>query len=109
WVLAAAALASMIGSGYALSRRLEAYNRAHPRPIFVFRQIQKRQFEYAGHPVTIEDRVNDAGEGQVVVAYAGDELAIPVQAPSEHELPGLQRHRDWLAVLAMAEKTGHDA
>lgn len=99
----------MLASGYALAQRLRAYNVQHPRPLYVFKPIQKREFEYAGRHVRIEDHLDEAGRGEVLITYAGDTLSLPVQVPAEHDLPGLQRHRDWLAVLAMADKAGLEA
>jgi len=106
WVVFVLALVALLGSSWMLALRIRAYNTANPRPLFAFREIQSREFTFDGRVVRITDDLDDAGRGDVIVTYADDELRLPVQIPSPYDLPGLQRHRDWLRVIAFAEQTG---
>ena len=104
--LAALATAALLVSAWQLARRIEAWNADNGRQIFYFFPVETTTFEFAGRPIEVSDELNDAGEGDVIVTYAGDTLRIPVAIPNELPLPGLSRHAGWLRfhVFAPAKK-----
>jgi len=89
-----------------LAQRIGAYNAAHPRTHPYFKSIDATEFRYAGRPVVISERVDDQGNGSVIVRYGDDVAAIEIGVPNPHPLPGLARHMDWLRVLLVAEPEG---
>ncbi|GJM19090.1 MAG: hypothetical protein DHS20C14_13030 [Phycisphaeraceae bacterium] len=106
WTLAVVSFVLLLVSGYTLAQRMGAYNQAHPRPLWVFKRVERREFTFADRTVTLTDNLDASGAGTVTLTYADATLELPVQVPSEHDLPGLSRHRNWLAVLAFADATG---
>lgn len=106
WSLFLLSVVTLIGSSWMLARRIRAFNEANPRPLFAFHEIGSRRFEFSGRPVELTDELDDEGRGDVIVTYGDGQLRLPVQVPSPYPLPGLERHRDWLHVVAFAEQTG---
>jgi hypothetical protein len=105
--MAAAAVASLVLlvlSVLAMARRVDDYYRETDHRLYVFNRVDERQFSYAGRPVTITDQRTASGEEGVVVRY-GDE-SLPLRAtiePGSAQLPGLERHNDWMQILRFAE------
>ncbi len=106
WSLTILSLIALLASGYVLAQRIEAYNAANPRPLYVFQRVEKREFRFNDRVVTLTDELDEEGNGTVALTYGDASLDLPVQIPSPHPLPGLSRHRNWLAVLAFADATG---
>lgn len=106
WLGALVSLVVLVVSGYALAHRIADYNKALERRIYYFIEGDKPEFTFNAKPVAITDELDDTGEGDVIVNYDGDELRLPVQVPSEHPFPGLQRHADWLRIQLFADGTG---
>ncbi len=106
WSLTVISLITLLASGYALSQRIEAYNTENPRPLYVFQRVEKREFRFNDRVVTLNDDIDAEGNGTVTLNYDAAALELPIQIPSPHPLPGLTRHRNWLAVLAFADATG---
>ncbi|MEQ8850567.1 MAG: hypothetical protein RIB32_02145 [Phycisphaerales bacterium] len=106
WSLTVISLIALLASGWVLSQRIEAYNTENPRPLHVFQRVEKREFRFNDRVVAFTDELDAAGEGVVTLTYGDAALDLPVQVPSPHPLPGLSRHRNWLAVLAFADATG---
>ncbi len=108
WLIAMASGVGLIGSGYEMARRVQAYHAEHPPQVFAFMSVNDRAFTYAGRPVTFTDDVGEHKEPYLVVKYADDELRVRVTVPGNSGLPGLLGHTDWLRVVRFALRSGLD-
>ncbi|MCB9845681.1 MAG: hypothetical protein H6811_06825 [Phycisphaeraceae bacterium] len=111
WVLiAVVSLAAFCVSGVELARRIHAYHEARPPTLYYFRPVEIRDFEFAQRPVHVEDKLDENGQGTVVVTYGEASLEIPVSIPVRFkDLPGLASHQDWLRILIIREGESFDA
>jgi hypothetical protein len=103
WLLAAASAAIMGVSVWRMAARASGYYRDTDHESFVFRDVQDREFRFAGLPVSITD-TTDAPPG-VVVRYGEREFRIDATRRIEQgSFPGLSRHEQWLRVLRFAPR-----
>lgn len=106
WTLAALSGVLLAASSATMALRVAAFHRENKRMVYAFQAVTVRQFEYAGHAVTITDDDDPSGERFVLVRYGGDSLRLRVTVPGDRRLPGLLGHEDWLRVLRFASATG---
>jgi hypothetical protein len=100
-------MAIFIASGVHMARAVARQYKEHGRQLFVFQPVEERHFRFAGRDVAIDDAVGDAGQLIVRVTYADDSLTLtPTIEPGPPELPGLERHNDWLRVMQIAPARG---
>ena len=124
---------SLVGmgvSGYALAKRIQAWHEANPRQFHYFSErTDDTQLRVEDRLITIEENINDQGEGSLEIAYApivsaqdaaidGESpeevpleertgeptatLLLPVAIPNENNFPGLDRHMDWFQIFFVA-------
>lgn len=96
FVLACASLATLIVSAWTLANRIERWNETNGRQLYYFFPINTTLFTFNGSPVEITDELDEQGNGEVLVSYAGETLRVPVSIPNDLPLPGLARHSSWL-------------
>ena len=103
--LAVLSLAALLLSVASMARRFAQVNRESDRKLYAYTPVDDREFIYAGRPVTITDAVNAAGDVTVEVRYGDTLVRLPATVqPGSPQLPGLERHREWLAVVRFAER-----
>jgi hypothetical protein len=101
------ALLVFVASGVRMARAVSEHYRTHARELFVFQPIEDRHFTFAGREVAIQDGVGDAGQLIVRLTYGDDSVTLtPTIRPGPAELPGLERHNDWLRVMQIAPARG---
>lgn len=105
-VLACLSVGTLAFSGWNLAQRIAFYNKTEGRQIYYFFPVNTTLFTFAGKAIEVTDQLDDEGNGDVIVRYGDDTLAIPVTIPNELPLPGLSRHTSWLRfhVFAAAEE-----
>lgn len=87
-----------------MSQRVATYNKTAERPLWMFEPVQKREFSYAGRPVSVIDERGEDGWTSVAVRYGDEPLKLRATVePMPSEVPGLVRHQDWLRILRFAE------
>jgi hypothetical protein len=105
--MAAAAVVSLVLlvlSVLAMARRVDDYYRETDHRLYVFNRVEERQFSYAGRPVTITDERTPAGDESVAVRYGDASLSLkPTIEPGSAQMPGLERHNDWMQALRFVE------
>lgn len=106
WAVAAVSLVALVVSSVTLARRLDAYNRANPKPIYTFRQIEQPNMRFAGREIRVTDQLDADGRGTVTISYADQTLAVPVSVPTPNQIPGMARHQDWFKMLIFGDRTG---
>jgi hypothetical protein len=101
--MAAASLLALLASIAAMADRVSDYNASTDQKLYIFSNVNAREFVFAERPVTIEDE--QAASGTVVIVRYGDEvLKLPATIePMPAELPNLVRHQQWMQVLRFAE------
>jgi len=102
-LIAAASFATLLLSGYALAQRIAEYHEDNPRPLFYAIRTDKTEFRFAGRDVEFEEELDAEGEGTVTLHYGDETLEMPVEVPKPFDLPGLDRHLDWMHVYFFAE------
>lgn len=102
-LVAAASLAALIGSVAAMAQRIGAFNAASEQKLYMFRQVNGREFIFADKPVMLQDE--ETAAGTVVAVRYGDELLrlTATIEPGPPQLPHLVRHEHWMKVLRFAE------
>ena len=90
-----------------MSRRIVDDLRARPRPLFLFREVDQREFTYAGRRVSLTDATIEGGP-YVMLGYGDQKVQLHATRPSNYDLPGLGKHADWLRVLSFIDSTGMD-
>lgn len=105
WVIGVVSLVMFVGGVALMKDRLVAFNKKSERPVFVFNELDEREFNWYGRPVRLED-ADDDGNWTLVVTYGDQERRMRVTIPGDRRLPRLLPHRDWLRVLRFAEGTG---
>lgn len=112
WALVAvASFVVMLFAGWRMAHRIERFHEEHPRDIYVFRELNAREFQYAGRPVRFTHDLSNPSDQHVILTY-GDakesiRVAIPnTDNPARDQLPGLKPFGDWMKVLRMAKATG---
>lgn len=108
WMLAGVSVVTLAASSYTLFRRIEAYNREHPRSMYYFQSIGATEFLYNGTPVAIEESRDKDGGGQINVRFGEELLVLEIGIPQRFEALnlgtiGLAAHEDWLHVLRVIE------
>ena len=98
-------------AGGLMTARIRTFLKANPPEVYVFRKVDKREFIYAGRPVTLLDDNTNPQTPTLVLSYGQATQRIPVTVanvdrPQRNALPGLLPHEDWLRVLRMARVTG---
>ncbi|GDX99333.1 hypothetical protein LBMAG48_17370 [Phycisphaerae bacterium] len=98
-------------AGGLMTARIRTFLKANPPEVYVFRKVDKREFIYAGRPVTLLDDNTNPQTPTLVLSYGEATQRIPVTVanvdrPQRNALPGLLPHEDWLRVLRMARVTG---
>ena len=86
----------------AMAQRLAEHNRQDPPVPFATIRAQDAEFTYRGVDFALTTR-EDAEPPSVEIAWADRSVTLPVTGTDVPALPGLVRHRDWLAVLMIAE------
>lgn len=88
-------------------KRIVAFHEQNPRVFYQFKQIDLREFNYAGRPITITDEPEKGSAEAVIVHYGDQTLRIRrTLPPGVDGLPGLQEHVDWLRVMRFADASG---
>lgn len=104
-ILAAASLAALAPSLWALGLRIVGYYRDNARELYVFSPLTAREFTYAGHPVSLTDTTDEAGNPAVRLRYGDQERFLPAPVdPYPEAVPGLLRHERWLRLLRFAAR-----
>ncbi len=101
----AVAIVSVLGllaSVATMARRVSEHNRAE-RKVYYFKEIVKRDFEFAGRPIHIADEEAGTPRWALDITYGPESLRLPVAIPGNPRLPDLVAHNDWLRVLVFAE------
>lgn len=104
-------LVVMVACGWLMTTRIREFLKENPPEVYVFRKLDRREFIYAGRPVTLTDDNTNPLAPTLVLKYGEVEERIPVRVanvdrPQRDVLPGLLPHEDWLRVLRMARVTG---
>lgn len=100
-------LVAVVVLGYFMAVRLNAYNEASGREIYVFQPIYARHFMWDDRRVSFTDEVDADGADVVVLHYGDDTIRLRSGLRSlPEEVPGLQRHESWLKVLRFAPRSG---
>ncbi|HZW10289.1 MAG TPA: hypothetical protein VFF69_10340 [Phycisphaerales bacterium] len=91
--------------------RIARYNKAEPRVVYVFGEIEPATFTYAGREIAITERpAPRPGEYPTLhVAYGDQSFSLPMTlAPRPHaeQVPGLLSYGDWMKVVRFAPITG---
>jgi len=108
WALAGVSVATLAGSSYTLFRRIDAYNREHPRSMHYFQSIAATEFLYNDTPVTIVESRDADGNGDISFRFGDESLVLEIAIPPRFEqlnleTLGLAAHEDWLHVLRVIE------
>lgn len=109
--VAMVSLVVMVGCGWLMTSRIRVFLKEHPPEVYVFRKLDRREFIYAGRPVTLTDDNTNPLAPTLVLKYGEVVERIPVRVvnadrPQRDVLPGLLPHEDWLRVLRMARVSG---
>lgn len=103
-ILAGLCFASLLACGYFMSGRAAAFNAAQDRKLWVFQDVNRRTFKFAGRDVLLMDTKTAKGEEQVQVRFGDQNLWLsPYLKPGDPALPELVRHANWMRVLRFAE------
>lgn len=105
-IAVALSLAALLVGGWNLASRIREYNQLNPRRTPYFIVIDQTRFAFLGREVSISDRLDEQGQGDLEVAFGEDRALIPVGVPNPYPLPGLARHEDWLRVMFVAPSEG---
>lgn len=93
--------------GYHMAQRLDGYNQADGRELYVFQPITAREFTWYDRPVRFADQVDADGASVVVLEYGDETIRLRSGLKSLPEsVPGLSRHESWLQVLRFAPRSG---
>jgi hypothetical protein len=104
WIAGVLSLGALVGSVFAMAHRIERYYRESDHRLYVWNKVGERQFSYAGRPVVIADEKTPEGSDRVSVRYGDEALSLtPTIEPGPAQLPGLNRHEDWMQVWRFAE------
>lgn len=104
WFLALLSVVTLGFSGYALAKRIGAFNENRDAPMFAYIQVAKTDFDFYGHHASISEATID-GTDYIRVVYDDEELLLPVEIPPVQPLPTLyERHQDWFGVLLFADR-----
>jgi len=85
----------------AMAQRLAEHNRQDPPVPFATIRAQDAEFTYQGVGFSLKTRETEPPA--VVIEWGDRAVTLPVTGTDVPALPGLVRHRDWLAVLMIAE------
>jgi hypothetical protein len=103
--VAAVSLALLLMSVWAMGLKIDEFYRKTDHKLYIFKQVDAREFTYAGHPVTIADHREPGGAESVSVRYGDEEITLPATIqPGSPQLPGLVRHQDWMQILRFVEQ-----
>jgi hypothetical protein len=100
------ALIITLGCGWAIARRVQAYNASADRVIFAFDSRNETEFTFAGRPVKITTDRTDRSSEFLDVTYGDEKLRLRVAVPGNALLPGLIPHSDWMRLLRFARMSG---
>lgn len=101
-LIAAVCSAVALGSGYAMARRVGNYNLRNPPQLFDCRQIEDRDFAFAGRPVRLEDAADEHGRSAVRLTYGDRSVTFAVHPPVIKNFGDLGPYADWLAVVELS-------
>jgi hypothetical protein len=105
--IAAASFVGIVVSGWFMVHRVRDFNATSSRKTFAFQDVLARNFEYAGHPVSITDETDDkTGWVFAHIRYGDESLRLRASLKVDESLPDLAAHRRWLKVLRFAEAEG---
>jgi len=99
-LIAVAVVLTAVSVG-AMAQRLAEHNREDPPVPFATIRPQDPSFTYRGVDFALEPRETDPPA--VHIRWGDETVTLPVTGTDVPALPGLLRHRDWLAVLMIAE------
>jgi hypothetical protein len=102
-ILVVASVVALVLSIGAMGRRVSDYYAQSDKKLYMFSQVNAREFIFAGQPVTLVDERGPAGES-VIVHYGDETLRLAASIdPGPEQLPHLVRHAHWMQVLRFAE------
>lgn len=101
-VLALLGAAGALACGAGIARRVAKFHEENPREIFAFKPVEKREFTFAGRPVTLNDDRSIPEQPYLVVTYGDTVERLRATVPGDPRLPDLLPHKDWLRVLVFA-------
>jgi hypothetical protein len=101
----------MILAGWRMAYKIEQFHEQHPRDIYVFRELNTSEFQFAGRPVRFVHDLSTPNDQHVLLSYGDATERIRVAIPNDDnpvrdKLPGLKPYADWMKVMRMAKATG---
>lgn len=87
--------------------RVRVFQKTAPREVFTVQRVDAREFGFATRQVRVEDVVMPGGDEGVAVHFGDETLELRASmTPGHPELPELERHKNWLAVVRFAPALG---
>ncbi|MCA9279466.1 MAG: hypothetical protein H6815_01455 [Phycisphaeraceae bacterium] len=107
--IASIALVICAVSVWQMVLKVRTFQKTAPREVFSVQRVDLRQFGFAGRDVRIDDITMPGGEDGIAVHYGDESFELRASmTPGHPDLPKLERHKNWLAVVRFAPALGID-